>query len=164
MGTHAFNTTEKILSAADLVQRIAMWQFQLKKVVFTNGVFDILHPGHIEYLEKARALGDVLLVGLNSDASVARLKPGRPYQNQDARAKLLAALQFVDCVTVFEEDTPARLIQQVKPAVLVKGADYTVDTIVGAEFVLAGGGTVETIELVAGESTTAIVEKIRAGR
>lgn len=126
-----------------------------KTVVFTNGCFDILHLGHIEYLAKARDLGDLLIVGLNSDQSVRRLKgESRPINPQHARATLLAALEPVDFVVIFEEDTPLQLIQQIAPHVLVKGGDYTVSDIVGADVVTNNGGIVKIIPLTEGFSTT----------
>ena len=128
---------------------------QGKKVVFTNGCFDILHIGHITYLAKARQLGDMLIVGLNNDVSVRRLKgAARPVNPETARAQLLASLLFVDVVILFEEDTPLQLIEAIKPDILTKGADYTVENIVGAKETLARGGQVCTIELVEGYSTT----------
>ena len=133
-----------------------------KKVVFTNGCFDILHLGHIDYLEKARSLGDALIVGLNSDDSVRRLKGSeRPVNSEHARARLLAALSFVDAVCLFKEDTPGELIETILPDILVKGGDYTIETIVGAETVIQNGGKVETITLVDGFSTTGIIEKLK---
>jgi D-beta-D-heptose 7-phosphate kinase/D-beta-D-heptose 1-phosphate adenosyltransferase len=137
---------------------------QAGAVVFTNGVFDLLHPGHTSLLEAARKLGDVLVVGLNSDASVRRLAKGedRPLVPEQARAAVLAALEAVDCVVPFDEDTPLDLITSLRPDVLVKGADYTLDQIVGAQEVLAAGGRVERIPLVPAFSTTTLVERIRA--
>jgi len=130
-------------------------------VVFTNGVFDILHRGHVEYLQKARSLGDMLVVGLNSDASVRRIKgPGRPINPQEDRAAVLAALACVDSVVVFEEDTPQALIEAVVPDVLVKGADWKVEEIVGADVVLRNGGRVANIELTPGRSTTDVINRI----
>jgi len=133
-------------------------------VVFTNGVFDLLHPGHTALLETARALGDALVVGLNSDASVRRLAKGddRPLVPEAARAAVLAALEAVDCVVPFDEDTPLALITALRPDVLVKGADYRLDQIVGADVVRAAGGRVERIPLVPTYSTTTLVERIRA--
>jgi rfaE bifunctional protein nucleotidyltransferase chain/domain len=132
-------------------------------VVFTNGCFDILHPGHVDYLERARAMGSCLVVGLNSDASVRRLKGCcRPVNGQDSRARVLAALACVDAVIVFEEDTPYALIQAVGPDVLVKGGDWSLDRIVGRDLVEAAGGRVCSIPLLAGHSTTGIVERIIA--
>jgi D-beta-D-heptose 7-phosphate kinase/D-beta-D-heptose 1-phosphate adenosyltransferase len=132
-------------------------------LVFTNGVFDLLHPGHVEYLEAARSLGDALVVGVNGDASARRLAkgPGRPANDADARARVLAGLAAVDRVVLFEEDTPLALIMALRPDVLVKGGDYARATIVGADFVESTGGTVLTIDLVPGQSTTAIVERLR---
>jgi rfaE bifunctional protein nucleotidyltransferase chain/domain len=133
-----------------------------KKIVFTNGVFDILHRGHVEYLEKAKSLGDVLIVGLNTDASARRIKgKHRPLQNQRDRATVLAALKAVDYVILFGEDTPEKLIRIVKPDVLVKGADWKTVDIVGADFVRSYGGRVRRIKLTKGRSTSSIIEKIR---
>jgi len=132
-------------------------------VVFTNGVFDLLHPGHIEVLTAARAAGDALIVGLNDDASVRRLKgPGRPVRGAPDRAYVLAALECVDAVTVFSEDTPMELVQHLAPDVIVKGGDYHPDDIVGARDVRARGGRVVVVPLRAGHSTTRIIEKLRA--
>lgn len=133
-------------------------------VVFTNGVFDLLHPGHIELLEAARQEGDALVVGVNSDASVRRLDKGagRPVAGEAARARVLAGLAAVDCVVLFDADTPLELIQALAPDVLVKGADYSRDGIVGAGWVEARGGRVVRVPLVAGFSTTALVERLRA--
>ncbi len=132
-----------------------------QRIVFTNGVFDILHRGHVTYLTTARALGDCLIVGINSDASVRRLKgPERPLQSQRDRAHILLGLRAVDYVVVFGEATPARLIEQIGPDVLVKGADYRISEIVGADTVLAAGGEVRRIRLVPGRSTTAIVDRL----
>jgi D-beta-D-heptose 7-phosphate kinase/D-beta-D-heptose 1-phosphate adenosyltransferase len=135
---------------------------QNKKIVFSNGCFDILHRGHIEYLTKAKEFGDVLIVGLNSDTSVQRLKgKDRPINSESDRARILDALKPVDYVVIFEEDTPLRLIQTVKPDVLVKGGDYKVEEIVGSEFVISYGGKVEIIPFVEGKSTTKIIQKIK---
>jgi D-glycero-beta-D-manno-heptose 1-phosphate adenylyltransferase len=132
-----------------------------KKIVFTNGVFDIVHRGHVEYLTKAKALGDVLLVGMNTDASVQRLKgPQRPVVSQDDRAFVLAALRVVDYVCLFDEDTPYNLIKTVVPDVLVKGSDWAIDDIVGKDIVEAAGGKVQTIDYVPNRSTTNIIQKI----
>lgn len=155
-------TSHKIVSQQELKKRILSWQSKGQKVVFSNGCFDILHLGHIDYLEKARAFGDQLVIGLNSDDSVRILKgENRPVNHQDARARMLAALSFVDGVTVFEEETPQKLIDYLLPNVLVKGSDYNVENIVGAKSVIANGGSVETIDLVNGYSTTNIIEKIK---
>lgn len=135
---------------------------QGKRIVFTNGCFDILHAGHAEYLRKAASLGDILVVGLNSDASVRRLKgAGRPVQRAADRACLLASLRAVSYVVVFSEDTPAALIEEVAPDVLVKGGDWRGKEIAGADFVRTRGGSVRTIRFVAGRSTTSILRKVR---
>lgn len=133
------------------------------RVVFTNGVFDILHAGHVTYLAEARALGDVLVLGLNTDASVRRLKgPERPINNENDRATVVAALRAVDHVVLFDDDTPIRVITALLPDVLVKGGDYTRDTIVGADEVEANGGRVVTIPLLEGRSTTNIINRARS--
>jgi rfaE bifunctional protein nucleotidyltransferase chain/domain len=145
--------------------RVAAWRREGERIVFTNGVFDLLHRGHVEYLEEAAALGDRLVIGINSDASVRRLKgPERPLTPQAERAELLEALACVDLVAVFDEDTPERLIQEIAPDVLVKGGDWAVDRIVGKEFVEARGGRVLNVPLREGLSTTALLERVRAGR
>lgn len=154
-------TSEKIRTHAEAVAQAAAWHEAGLRVVFTNGCFDIVHLGHIDYLEKARALGDRLVLGLNTDASVSRIKgPLRPVVDETARARLMAALQFVDLVTLFDEPTPLELIEAVRPDILVKGNDYSIATIVGADFVLANGGSVETIALVPGYSTSLLINKI----
>lgn len=131
------------------------------RVVFTNGCFDILHVGHTRYLRDARALGDLLVVGCNSDASVKRLKgPERPIQNEEDRAEILASLNAVDYVVIFEEDTPQELIEKVAPDVLVKGGDWPVEKIVGHKFVLARGGEVKSLPFHPGHSTTSLIERI----
>jgi rfaE bifunctional protein nucleotidyltransferase chain/domain len=138
------------------------WQIDGQKVVFTNGVFDLLHIGHITYLTKAAELGNKLIIGLNSDSSVKRIKgEDRPINGQNSRAALLAALFFVDAVVIFEEDTPFNLITALLPDILVKGADYAVENIVGANEVLANGGEVKTITFVDGYSSTAIINQIK---
>ncbi|MGW8122188.1 D-glycero-beta-D-manno-heptose 1-phosphate adenylyltransferase [Roseivirga echinicomitans] len=138
------------------------WKSQGEKVVFTNGCFDILHLGHIDYLEKAKALGSKLVVGLNDNPSVKRLKgEERPINNENARARMLAALAFVDGVTLFSEDTPKELITYLIPNILVKGSDYDLSNIVGADIVLANGGEVKTIDLVDGYSTTNLIQKLK---
>lgn len=132
-----------------------------RKVVFTNGCFDLVHRGHVDYLSKARDLGDLLIVGLNSDDSVRRLKGDkRPISNQESRAMVLAAFSFVDYVVLFDEDTPYNLIHEIRPNILVKGGDYTHDNVVGADFVESYGGRLELIPLVPGESTTNLVKKM----
>jgi rfaE bifunctional protein nucleotidyltransferase chain/domain len=135
---------------------------QGRRVVFTNGVFDILHPGHLRYLQQARALGDALIIGLNSDASVRRNKgPERPVNNEQERAEVLEALECVDAVVVFGEDTPADIITAIQPDILVKGADWAEDAIVGRDTVEASGGRVVRIPVEEGFSTSAIIEKIK---
>jgi rfaE bifunctional protein nucleotidyltransferase chain/domain len=133
-----------------------------RKIVFTNGVFDILHRGHVAYLAKARSFGDVLVVGLNSDKSVRKLKGSdRPLQGQADRAAILSALEAVDYVVVFGEETPERLIREIKPDVLVKGADYRISEIVGADFVKANGGEVRRIRLTPGRSSSDLLKKLK---
>jgi rfaE bifunctional protein nucleotidyltransferase chain/domain len=153
---------DKILSRAALRATVQAWKQEGKKVVFTNGCFDLLHLGHVDYLEKARHLGDALVVGLNTDASVSCLKPGRPLQDEVSRARILASLLFVDAVVLFDEQTPLTLIEEIVPDILVKGDDYTISGIVGHETVLRNGGQVLTVPLVTGYSTTRIVERIRS--
>src|SRR5688572_21822406 len=134
-----------------------------RRVVFTNGVFDILHPGHLRYLQQARALGDALIVGLNADASVRRNKgPQRPINDEQERAEILAALECVDCVVIFSEDTPAEIIKAIQPDILVKGADWAEDAIVGRDTVEARGGQVVRVPVEQGYSTTEIIRKVRA--
>ncbi|HVM98555.1 MAG TPA: D-glycero-beta-D-manno-heptose 1-phosphate adenylyltransferase [Candidatus Acidoferrales bacterium] len=149
-----------------LQRRVAAARRQGKRIVFTNGCFDLIHPGHIRYLRAAKRLGDKLVVGLNSDASVQRLKgPSRPLVSQRDRAEVVAALEMVDYVTVFNEDTPLTLIKAVQPDVLVKGGDWTPDRIVGADVVKARGGKVRSLKFARGYSTTRLVEQItKAGR
>jgi len=148
----------KIFERATLGNRLAMWRLLGNKIVFTNGCFDILHRGHIEYLSQARDHGTILVIGLNSDASVKRIKgEGRPVQDEGSRALVLASLRFVDAVILFDEDTPLDLINFVEPDVLVKGGDYTEETIVGAKEVKARGGEVVVIPLVEGYSTSSIL-------
>jgi rfaE bifunctional protein nucleotidyltransferase chain/domain len=155
-------TADKVLDKAKMKLAIGKWKSEGKEVVFTNGCFDIIHLGHVDYLEKASQLGQKLIVGLNADDSVKRLKgDNRPLNNQMARARILAAFEFVDGVVLFNEDTPKELISELLPDILVKGNDYLAENIVGADIVKANGGRVETISLVEGYSTTNIVEKIK---
>jgi rfaE bifunctional protein nucleotidyltransferase chain/domain len=155
-------TESKILSREKAAETIKQWQSEGKKIVFTNGCFDIVHLGHIDYLEKARNLGDKLVLGLNTDASVQRLKgETRPVVNEYARARMMSAMSFIDAVTLFDEETPKELIETLYPNILVKGDDYSVENIVGADFVMAHGGEVKTISLVKGYSTSAIIQKIK---
>ena len=153
---------DKILSRTVLSATVAAWKAEGRRVVFTNGCFDLLHLGHVDYLEKARHLGDALIVGVNTDASVRCLKPGRPLQDELSRTRILASLLFVDAVVLFNEPTPLKLIEETLPDVLVKGDDYAISGIVGHELVLENGGQVLTVPLVAGYSTTRIVERIQA--
>lgn len=155
-------TNRKILPLNEALKIISDWKQNGTKVVFTNGCFDILHIGHLDYLEKSRDLADKLVVGLNTDNSVRQLKgTDRPINNEYARARMLAAMSFVDLVIAFDEETPLELIKKVKPDILVKGKDYEVENIVGAEFVIGNGGEVKTIELKEGYSTTDIINKIK---
>jgi D-beta-D-heptose 7-phosphate kinase/D-beta-D-heptose 1-phosphate adenosyltransferase len=148
-----------------LDEHLVAWKKQGLRVGFTNGCFDLLHPGHVRLLAAALAACDRLVLGLNSDASVRRLKgEGRPVQPVGARAEVLAALEAVDLVVVFDEDTPLKLIERVKPTVLVKGGDYTRETVVGHEIVEALGGEVILVDLIPGHSTTAMVERSRKAR
>lgn len=154
--------TDKILSREALKTRANMWRYKGKKIVFTNGVFDILHHGHLTYLAQAASHGNVLVVGVNSDVSVKRLKgEERPLTHEQDRAFQLASLLMVDAVCIFDEDTPKELIETVQPNVLAKGGDYTIDKIVGADFVMSNGGSVEVIPFVNGYSTTSIIEYIK---
>jgi D-beta-D-heptose 7-phosphate kinase / D-beta-D-heptose 1-phosphate adenosyltransferase len=152
----------KILGREDLVTRAATWRMAGKRIVFTNGCFDLLHAGHLSLLSQAAKLGDVLVLAINSDASVRRLKgPERPLVPEQDRAAVLAALGFVDAVTIFDEDTPLEVLQSVRPQVLVKGGDYKLSDVVGREFVEAAGGRVALVPLTPEKSTTALVERIK---
>lgn len=153
---------DKLLSLTELSRRRCGWRVVSQRTVFTNGVFDLVHPGHLTYLAQAAGLGQRLIVGVNSDESVRRLKGyDRPIMPQSARMQLLASLFFVDGVIAFEEDTPLELIKTLRPDVLAKGGDYTEATIVGAPEVRSWGGTVEVLPFIAGQSTTEIVERLR---
>jgi rfaE bifunctional protein nucleotidyltransferase chain/domain len=155
-------TAGKIMDLDAAGRKVQEWKRMGKRVVFTNGCFDLLHLGHVDYLERARGLGDVLVVGLNTDDSVSRFKgPERPIQDQISRARVMAALQAVDLVVFFNEDTPLNLISTLLPQVLVKGSDYLAENIVGADVVKKAGGEVKTVDFVPGYSTTRLVEKIR---
>ena len=154
----------RVMSQEAVRSLVSVERLAGRRIVFTNGVFDLLHPGHVRYLRDARALGDVLIVGLNADESVRRNKgPGRPVNSQDERAEVLAALACVDAVVVFAEDTPDQIIRAVQPDVLVKGDDWAADRIVGRDTVEARGGRVVRVPIEQGYSTTAIVEGIRKG-
>lgn len=150
----------KILDLPDLDRQLAIWRFRNEKIAFTNGCFDVLHLGHIDYLSKAADLGDVLILGLNSDESVRRLKgANRPVNDEQARAMVLASLSFVTAVVLFNADTPYELIQKIQPDVLVKGADYKPEEIAGHDIVTSRGGEVVTIELLPGYSSTELIRK-----
>lgn len=154
------NSVPRVLAGDRLNQAIADYRQQNKKIVFTNGCFDLLHIGHVRYLEEAKKLGDILIVGINTDASVQKLKgPTRPIQNENDRAEILAALKSVDHTVLFGEETPLNLIQQIVPQVLVKGGDWKIEQIVGSDFVLSRGGQVLSLQFVDGRSTTKIIEK-----
>lgn len=154
-------TEDKIQPLEKGLALINDWNAAKKKIVFTNGCFDLVHLGHIDYLEKAKAKGDKLVLGLNTDASVKRLKgEKRPLVNEYARSRMMAAFEFVDMVILFDEETPRQLIEAVKPDILVKGNDYSIENIVGADFVIKNGGSVQTIDLVEGFSTSKIIDKI----
>lgn len=157
---------EKVFNVSDreaLRKRLNYWKFFNHKVVFTNGCFDILHPGHIDYLSKAADMGQLLVVGLNTDASVARLKGSdRPVNNQKARATMLASLFFVDAVVLFEEDTPYELIKMVQPDILVKGSDYKPEDIVGFDLIQDNNGQVVTIDFLEGYSTTGLISRLKS--
>lgn len=155
----------KILPLEQLLLTVNAWRLLGDKIVFTNGCFDIMHLGHVDYLSKAKDLGDKLIVAVNKDASVKKLKgENRPLNDEDARSKMMAALHFVDAVILFGEDTPIELITAIKPDVLAKGADYTIETVVGHEVVQEYGGEVKLIEFIEGYSTTRLIEDIRNGK
>lgn len=156
---------QKIVTLPDLMQRLATLRAAAPEttVVFTNGCFDLVHKGHVDYLSQARSMGDLLVVGMNSDASVRRLKGAeRPIAHETSRAWVLAAFECVDYMVIFEEDTPLKLIESLKPDILVKGGDYCRETVVGADFVEQHGGRVELIALTPGESTSHLVERIKS--
>lgn len=151
----------KILQPEALPEKLAYWRFKGQKIVFTNGCFDLVHQGHIDYLSKARDLGDILIIGLNTDNSVRRLKGShRPINDEKSRALILASFLFVDAVILFDEDTPYELIKKVQPDILVKGSDYKAEDIVGYDIVTAKGGKVETLDFLPGFSTSGIEKKI----
>ena len=151
----------KIKNLRELRKEISRLKAKGKRVAFTNGCFDLLHYGHVKYLEDAKRKGDILVVAINQDASIRRIKGDkRPIVNEQDRARIVAALESVDYVTLFKEDTPLKVIKLLKPDILVKGADWNKDNIVGADFVLSYGGRVATIKLVKGRSTSGLIEKI----
>ena len=152
----------KIIDIDNITSYLTYWKLKNKKIVFTNGCFDILHRGHVEYLAQAASVGDVLVIGLNSDISVRSIKgKNRPVLDEYARAILLASLSFVTAVILFSEDTPYELIKKVNPDVLVKGSDYKAEDIVGYDIVKANGGEVVTIDFIEGYSTTSIIDKLK---
>jgi rfaE bifunctional protein nucleotidyltransferase chain/domain len=152
----------KIYDDEQLHRQLTIWRFLNKKIVFTNGCFDLIHLGHIDYLSKAKDLGDVLIVGLNTDHSVKRIKGNnRPIKSQQERAILLASLRFIDGIVLFDEDTPYNLIEKVVPDILVKGSDYKTEDIVGADIVKSNGGEIITVNFLEGYSTTSILNKIK---
>lgn len=152
----------KIYTQDGLLKQVNAWRVLNKKIVFTNGVFDILHKGHIASLSEAASYGDMLIVGVNADASVKKLKgPTRPVNDENARALLLASLLQTDAVIIFEEDTPLELIKTIMPNVLVKGGDYTIEQIAGAKEVLAAGGEVKIASIIDGISTTKIIDELK---
>jgi len=152
---------KNLIPRANVARLTARLRQDGKKIVFTNGVFDILHRGHVEYLSKAKSFGDILIVGLNNDTSVRRIKGGRhPIQKQKDRAVILLALEAVDYVVLFGDDTPGKLIHQIRPDVLVKGADYKISDIVGSDFVRSYGGKVRRVKLTKGRSASAIIRKL----
>jgi rfaE bifunctional protein nucleotidyltransferase chain/domain len=157
------NIQHKIFSLEQLKASLNIWRLLEKKIVFTNGCFDLLHLGHIDYLAKAADLADKLVIGLNSDFSTNILKgPNRPITDEHSRSLILASFSFVDAVILFDDQTPLELIKSVRPDILVKGSDYTIEQIIGSDIVLENGGQVKTIDYLPGYSTTLIEEKIRA--
>ncbi|MBK6522841.1 MAG: D-glycero-beta-D-manno-heptose 1-phosphate adenylyltransferase [Bacteroidia bacterium] len=155
---------KKLIPVEDITRFVNSRKLNGRRIVFTNGCFDILHPGHVDYLTQARDLGDILVLGLNSDDSVKRLNKGpeRPINTQEARARVLAGLGCVDAIVYFNEDTPLELIKKVQPDFLVKGGDWKVEQIVGYDVVMANGGKVLTIPFLEGFSTTGLVNKLKA--
>lgn len=152
----------KIIDIKDIDSYLTYWNLKNQKIVFTNGCFDILHRGHVEYLAQAANYGNVLVIGLNTDNSVRKIKgDNRPVQDEIARATVLASLQFVTAVILFDEDTPYNLIKKIQPDVLIKGSDYKIEDIVGYDIVQAKGGNVVTIDFIEGYSTTTIIEKLK---
>ncbi len=160
--SHYQKIKNKILSYSQLDELIKQWKDSGEKIVFTNGCFDIIHQGHIDYLAKAADLGTKLFIGVNTDNSVSRIKgPTRPIQDENSRLMILAAMEFTDAVILFDEDTPLKLIERIIPHVLVKGSDYKAEDIVGYEVVTSHGGRVETLDFLEGYSTTAIEKRIK---
>lgn len=156
------NLKNKVFTRESLIKKIEEWRHQKCKIVFTNGCFDLLHLGHVDYLAKAADLGDYLIIGVNTDASVSRIKgPSRPITDETSRTTVLAALESVSAVVLFDEETPYELIKTLQPDVLVKGADYQIEQIVGGDIVLGRGGEIKTIAFVDGYSTSTIEKKIK---
>ena len=152
----------KMIDIKDIDSYLTYWNLKNQKIVFTNGCFDILHRGHVEYLAQAANFGNVLIIGLNTDNSVRKIKgDNRPVQDEIARATILASLQFVTAVILFDEDTPYNLIKKIQPDILIKGSDYKIEDIVGYDIVQAKGGEVVTIDFIEGYSTTSIIEKLK---
>jgi len=153
---------QKLFLKKDLVLQVQAWKAEGKRIVFTNGCFDIIHPGHIDYLAKASGLGDKFIIGVNTDQSVQKLKgPTRPIQDENARVLILGAMGFTSAIILFDDDTPAALIADLKPDILVKGADYSVDQIAGADTVLKNGGSVVLLPYLKGYSTSALEARIQ---
>jgi len=163
MSKHSSVRTKIMETQQALQSQLDLWRREKQRIVFTNGCFDILHRGHVDYLSKAADLGNKLIIGVNTDASVSKLKgPHRPIQDQESRMLILASLAFVDAVILFDEPTPYELIKLVQPDILVKGSDYQVENIVGYDIVQAKGGEIKTIDFIPGYSTSAIESKIKA--
>jgi len=168
MNTYEFNQSKifylgKEEDTAKLKRKLAFWQFKNQSIVFTNGCFDILHLGHIDYLSKAADMGNILVVGLNSDSSVKKIKGNnRPINKENDRALVLASLGFIKAVVIFEEETPYELIKTVSPDILVKGSDYDIDKIIGHDIVKAKGGEIKTIDFLEGYSTSSLINKIKS--
>ena len=150
----------RVLSTANISECLDLYRSEKKKIAFTNGCFDLLHIGHVSYLEEAKKLADILIVGINTDESVKKLKgPTRPIQNEKDRSEILAALKAVDHTVLFGEETPLNLIKIIKPDFLVKGGDWKIEQIVGSDFVLSYGGSVKSLNFINGKSTTSLIEK-----
>ena len=154
---------QKIMTLTELKRQVDVWSLKSKRIVFTNGCFDLIHAGHIHLLSRARSFGDVLIVGLNTDASVSKLKPGRPLQDEATRALIMASFTVTDAVILFNEETPLELINSLRPDVLVKGGDYTKATVVGSDLVESYGGNVELVNLLEGFSTSGIIGRMKSG-
>tara|TARA_B100000579_G_C22814484_1_gene847050 strand:+ start:952 stop:1449 length:498 start_codon:yes stop_codon:yes gene_type:complete len=154
-------TDHKIITLEEISNRVLRWRKESRKLVFTNGCFDILHSGHVRYLQTASGFGDILILGLNSDSSIRKLKGSlRPIMNQDDRAYILSAIKAIDCIVIFDEETPAKLIQTICPDVLVKGGDYLPEDVVGNDTVSENGGIVKIVPYVEGKSTSEIIKTI----